>query len=686
MPRKTATVAYGDPRQSKSTNHNKTSTVVTTNTETSVSRIDDSDDHVLAVLHSESLQYKDVEALVTGLNPQRAQDILMSYRILSTLSQYLEETTSWTFCLLNNYDFQNNVRQFDLDVAIVVGKRAEHLLAEIYAWNIPRLKRMVTSMSSYYSDEATILTVIVFRIVSKYSDLEFTLQLALSRATLIKIHYEMAGLFSKLPGGSESSVGRNNSGTSSGNDELVESYRRFVMQLLEEIESTPFESVQQELFQVVRDLQSMFSKFSDSQMLESLEDSPMSNTFFDLHGSGSSSASTLSNSKLPPLAEEWQDDDFRTPGAASGKASQTHRRTFSNSTMFSSTTAASAKSTLSDDLPAVMQAFEVARKREEYNKQHSENQHTTPPDTPVRSSSGAMHQQQHSSFKSPTTSTVSSPSVLSSPTSSTSTNTRQQMWSSASSVAGSSIGGLGSAMVVKQQVEHPVPAEGAMQVKMVSNRMMILVDGKYIDMQDWAAKMNSSDRVHPGATTMSIPTLPVVAPGATPAPSYGLGSLFQPWLRPATKIDVPTVVSEDTNNADKQIVRKTRTKRIPKSQSIDDILSKSLSQQQQQQTQSKSESVSTLEMIRSTSMPLKGSTSNGFGTTNNTTSAGGFTNSKLLTSAAPSLNSGSNSTASSTSFQGTSAAAAMQSSSWIKNVIGKAEDQFGKNYNATMSF
>lgn len=656
MPTKPSSVAYGD----LVSNDN-----ISSSSNVSLTFPNDDEDHVLTILHSESLQYRDMETLVAGLNPQRAQDILMSYRILSTLTQYLEETNSWTFCLLNNYDFQSNVRQFDLDVAIVVGKRAEHLLAEIHAWNIPRLKRMVTSLTAYYSDEATILTVMVLRIVSKSSDLEFTLQLALSRATLIKIHYEMAGLFSKLPGGSE--TGHTDSISGSRNDDLVESYRRFVTQLLEEIENAPFESVQQELFQVVRDLRSMFSKFSDSQMLKSLEDSPQENTFFDIN------SSNAAHTKLPPLAEEWHDDDFtETPGPLP-KLSQTsknnfntHKRTVSSSTVFSSGTTASARSTISEDLPHMMHAFEIARKREEYNKHHQHasfsSSHTTPPDTPVRSTTADT--------KSPTASSISSPSILSSPTSSTSTHTRQQMWASTSqskkSGSPSSNGALGSALVVKNEPE-------AMQVKMVSNRMMIYVDGKYHDMQEWAAKANSNSAAmasgHPHNGVPGVMTIPSSASSVTASPAapaaYGLGSLFQPWLRPVVK-PIAAAPTEDAASLDKQLVRKDKAKRIPKSQSIDNILSKPLQP-----------GTSTLDMLRSSSMPMKSAGTGGFSAANGTTAGAGTF---------PSVSAFANGPVGSGFPHATSSLTAMQNSSWIKGVIGKAEDKFGKNYNSAMNF
>lgn len=642
-------------------------TMHTLSSETALSNTYDTEDHVMTILHSESLEYQDVEALVVGLNPQRAQDILMSYRILSTLTQYLEETNSWTFCLLNNYDFQTNVRQFDLDVAIVVGKRAEHLLAEIYAWNIPRLKKMVSSFSAYYSDEATILTVIIFRIVSKYSDLEFTLQLALSRATLIKIHYEMTGLFSKLPGENET-----NTPNGKHHADLVSAYRQFVTQLLSEIESSPFESVQQELFQVVRDLSSMFSKFSDSQMLKSLEGA---GTEYDSFYDNPQAPPASSTSRLPPLAEnDYLNENSTTAYPKPNGSQNNHRRTFSNSTMFSATTAASARTTISEELPAMMQAFEVAKKREEYAKLHS-----TPPETPIR-----MNGNLNGNHKTPT-SPSSSQSVMSSPSSTSTTHIRSQNqpWSSASTVSHSRkstsppsiAGSLGSAMVVKQP---EAPAEGNMQVKMISNRMMILVDGKYIDMQEWAEKVNSNSQPH--HMPMPIPTIhgpaspaPSIASsivsGAAGAPAnFGLGTLFQPWLRPAVT-NKPLVIDDPSsdNNKKQQLVVK-KDKRVAKAQSIDNILAK----------QNNNKSISTLDLLRSSSIPQKSNTIsslNGFAAANRI--SGGTTGASAATAT----------TASGFSTVGAAAGGSTtMGGSWIKSMLGKAEDQFEKNYKTNMDF
>lgn len=790
-------------------NNNMYSLATATESSVSVVKFDDSEDRVLAILDSDSLDYKDIEELVVGFSPQRAQDILMSFRILSTLSQYLDETESWTFCLLNNYDFQNNMRQFDLDVAIVVGKRAEHLLSEINAWNIPRLKRMVASVTAYYSDEATILTILVFRIVSKYSDLEFTLQLALSRATLIKIHYEMAALFAKLPGGSESSS-KADTASAARNLDLVTAYRKFVSQLLDEIESTPFESVQQELFQVVRDLRTMFSKYSDAQTLNSLEgDSPnREGTFFDLSASTASlkqGAGSGGGRQQPPIAEdrEWTTEDH-VPGMS-----------MSSSTLFTNSTTSGLKSSLTEDMPTMMQAFEDARNKEEqqHTKQMSQKPHEnsdnndslqpsvpiftgqhTPPDTPVRKGSSRtppeMYKNPASGHSIPAT--TPSVSLLSSPPSSISTGTLrtgQPQWSTQSTAAEPSA----HMPLTKMRPSNPLSISvadsngnsngklnasasavletGAMQVKMISNRMMIRVNGKYIDMQEWAATVNSNSLASSASSVTSSATSPTRTPvvvnhplpmfasqiatthngssghggsiigsnssnsvspaGGVPA-GYGFGMLFQPWLRPATKAVTPTRsrFNEDEvtgnpsdqrhhqhqhqhQNRDQHQQLVLREGTAPSTRQAAGDMSPNQSQyqyqhlepqqhpEQQPQQQQQQSSLSAIDWAAVAQhqsnpseaakslvgggnfpivMPRKPSTA----ATSSTTTLGS------LGMSSSSNGNGSSSSSSSSRLPlplpTSSATAALNSSSWIKGVIGQAEQQFEKNYTSAMDF
>ena len=139
---------------------------------------------------------------------------------------------------------------------------------------------------------------------------------------------------------------------------------------------------------------------------------------------------------------------------------------------------------------------------------------------------------------------------------------------------------------------------------MISNRMMILVDGKYIDMQEWAEKVNSNTQPH--HMPMPIPTIhgpaspaPSVAsstaPGAAGAPAnFGLATLFQPWLRPAVT-NKPIVIDDRSSDNNKQQLVVRKDKRLAKAQSIDTLLAK----------QNGNKPRSTLDLLRSSSMPVK---------------------------------------------------------------------------------
>lgn len=610
-------------------------------------------DRIFMILYSDNLTYGDIKDLVSGLkNTSRAQDILMSYRILSALEKYLDETESWTFNMLDNYDFQGSVRQFDLDIAIVVGSRAEHLLAEIYSWNIPRLKRTITNFSSYSSDDATILTVLVMRILENYSTLEFTLQLALSRSTLIKIHHEMSSLFSKLPGGAENTQYARQERVR--NKALVDAYTNFVSSLLNELESTPFESIQQELFQVVRDLRSMFYRFADSKSYKPLEGSipnpgmdekqrqpatdnffsnlsqPSSTSSFNYSNSNTANPNTsnLNSSSLPPLQEEWQEDMYSTsqtnapasastssrnsalfgsffsnsaaPPASSSKSfANGHRRTFSNST---TATNNSVVSSITEELPSLLQAFEMARRREEYFKQHvQQQQYSSPPETPRNNYSNLASESKSSPETKTPISTAGTSYTPGSPNSTTSQNvdsmatsnyqkrksggsmlSMSTSTSSFTSAASGSPSQAHASVIVKPQapiVEAAAVSEQTVQMKMIQGRMMIKVDGKYVDMQDWAGKANAVTEVNANAQahhSLNIPQPMPILPSSSnnslssilhgpedknkinpklhqdikpslstpqtsdPSPlsssqsSFGISSIFQPWLKPSS--------------------------------------------------------------------------------------------------------------------------------------------------------
>lgn len=753
------------------------------------------------VLYSENLTYRDMKSLVSGFkNTARAKDILMAYRILSTLEKYLDESESWSFNMLNNYDFQRAVRQFDLDVAIVVGARAEHLLAEIYSWNIPHLKKTIMGFNSYSSDDATILTVLVFRILNNYSTLEFTLQLALSRATLIKIHHEMSGLFSKLPGGAENSQYAREERAR--NQALVEAYRNFVTSLLSELESTPFESVQQELFQIVRDLRSMFYRFSDAQQnLKPLEDSKASrakmqqesaqhkntdtaqsqaqkqqtsseaencddmfqnkqdDTFLNLNGENSTipaapfSANNSTSSPFPPLQEEWHSNGFSpnassktekpfVPGhGATASTSTTASSFLGNSFNFSTNinkTSSSVVSSLADELPSMLQAFEMARRREEYFKQHVNHEATqsqkysnSPPATPSRSTTDAS---MDATTKTPSSASTTT-SFMSSPSPSPSVGMAKKSKHSATP----SVLSTGTSASKNQSpiAEVATNNEQTVQVKMIKGRMMMKVDGKYVDMQEWADKTNTISEVnaqsaqHPSysiqpthhsmvssssnpniyaaahgeqpsslssspSSATSINTLASASSSTTslssatsdisststvvnqasqtnsatkPSPTastssaaqsgsaYGISSLFQPWLKAPTKtITVGPV--------EKPIPAPATTSAPPAESSIPPSGPKAIStleflqqQKQQQSVQQPSQALKSSSFMSGPTLKI------------------GNSSQVALKSQTPTP-----------TVTNPSQRAAMNSSSWIKGMIGTAENQFPQNYNNEMGF
>lgn len=422
-----------------------------------ISPEDYENDPVLAVLYNPALSYDDIEVLCDGhgFGAIETNDILTAYRILTRLTMYLSETESWSFGVLAAYDFQSPARPFDLDIAVVVGTRSELLLREITSWGLQGLKDKVNQLDMLYSDSATVLTTLVLRIISIYSDLEFKLQLALSRSTLVKIHSELEGLLSNFQ-------------TDTPDDPpLVKKYRSFVTQLITELETTPFESVQQEMFQIVRDLHGMFVKFSQNSSSAhhvmdkylSMDDDaipPMSPT--DMSSSLESSWGNLPGSPSPnsrtsnytahtsPLSSSFI-QDFK------GHGGDNHKRTFSSSSTAFSTTS---KSSVTDELPSMLHAFEIA-KREERGRTS----------LPRKNSHSSMVSEQ-SSLSSSFFNKRIPPSV--------SFNTNQPK------------------LLTQNAQQQQSSPDDTLQVKMVDNRMMVKVGASFMDMQEWLNRQNNTQQ------------------------------------------------------------------------------------------------------------------------------------------------------------------------------------------------
>jgi hypothetical protein len=120
---------------------------------------------------------------------------------------------------------------------------------------------------------------------------------------------------------------------------LVEKYRAFVKQLLSELKTTPFETVQQEMFQVVHDLQQMFLKFQAHSHGEDQDSSS-----FDQNNNPSILNQQFPFDGQPPSPTLFSEETYSSPKYASSDSSYTN----------SSTT----KSSIKEDLPSIMKAFD----------------------------------------------------------------------------------------------------------------------------------------------------------------------------------------------------------------------------------------------------------------------------------------------------------------------------------------
>lgn len=434
------------------------------------------DDPITELLQKSKVTREDIDNVVVQFEPVQAEDIEIAFTLLEALERYTSETETWSFSLLGSYDFESEARQFDLDLAVVVGKRAEFLLTEIASWDVNALKEKVYRLPAFHSDWATVLTMLVLRIVSHYSKLEFKLQLALSRSTLIKIHYELNGLVGKVQG----------AGGNGDANPLVAKYKSFVKQLLSEIETTPFENVQQEMFQVVRDLQHMFVKFAASQAGHGSQDTrwiPFAGEDDELREFADSGASFMS-----PLGADaaygWTDDS-RMGGSSS------HRRTASSSQF--STATATTKTSITEDMGSMLLAFDAAKAEEAkltsllHTDQH-QHHHPPPAKTVTPRSSRASFASTKRSVK--TRSSLSSARSPSTPRRSLSGNVRAPLSPFTNSP------------MHPQQRPATQPSRKRadadtqnLQVKMIDNRMVVKVGDKYTDLQDWVSTANSSPKV-----------------------------------------------------------------------------------------------------------------------------------------------------------------------------------------------
>ena len=160
------------------------------------------DDPILEVLYKETISYKDIDELCNGFDEDeesngQIEDIRVVSRILNGLNEHLLETKSWSISeVLDIHNFSDCVipRGFDVKVAKFVGSRCQEVLKQINSWGISKLKtkvaQLVLSGYIYTKSSSTVLTILVLRVLKSFAALEFRLQLAIARSTLIKIHGE----------------------------------------------------------------------------------------------------------------------------------------------------------------------------------------------------------------------------------------------------------------------------------------------------------------------------------------------------------------------------------------------------------------------------------------------------------------------------------------------------------------
>ncbi|CAN6643962.1 hypothetical protein TRVA0_020S01090 [Trichomonascus vanleenenianus] len=477
----------------------------------------DYEDPVDRLVHCPDISFKDIEALCASFEPDQAKDVYTAYRILTTLQQHLGVTKSWKFTLLSVYEFQSQARDFDTDLAVVVARQAERMLRKVNSWGIEQLKAKIAQIadpSMYTNDASSVLTVLVLRILTVYAELEFKLNLALSRSTLIRMHSDLEDLLPHIAKRSGSHNGK----------VLVERYRMFVTQLLVDLESAPGEDVQQELFQIVRDLHGMFVKFARShQFQSSLLDNE--NVLFT---EPSSPASSVFSSPGGSLENSWTSDfipDYKHRGRAAGG----HHRTLSNasSSLFSSF---SNKTSITEDLPSIMHAFEAEK-------------HKQPPQPPSLPHSPSIPR--NLPFYS---SILGSFGSSSSPVRKDSRKEPQKL-----------LGGPIPENLPLVRAYGPVPPQEeqqTIQVKMVGSRAKVIIPGsnRLMDLQDWTNMMNNSSKRTPSSSNIPLPpTLKKTAqPPAKPQPikRAPLMEAFSSQAGPAGSTNKPSKLKFEQNYVD----------------------------------------------------------------------------------------------------------------------------------------
>lgn len=418
-------------------------------------------DELLSQLQDDQqLTFAQFAVIVKPFSARDAHECTMAFRILHTINANLKETQSWPFQLLRHCDLEHvtgksswldRIRKrpqkpstseggtktaFNINIANKVHKQCSQMKTQMQQWDIKHLQNVTGKLltnGSFTSDASSVLITLVLRILSRFSELEEQLDLAMSRATLIKINYELTEKLSKeleSQGEEEDEV-----------NPLLVAYRSFVTQLLSELDTDG--DNRQDLLQVVKDLEDMYKQYAASTPKKA---SPRKKT-------------STSRFPTPSTPKREASDPFDYMD------SPTHTQTESFSSMsnsvnslFSSTSKAS--STVSDELPNLLHAFDM-----EYVKQQRQRREL---DGVGLSSPQSM------------ASSVSSKSLSSSKSFSKLNPTHSSPLVSASPLQTSHTASMPKAAATPAHLD----------VQMINNRMMVKTASGFQDMQEWVMKQN----------------------------------------------------------------------------------------------------------------------------------------------------------------------------------------------------
>ncbi len=324
-------------------------------------------DPILDIVKNDSITTREVELISSSshFSPREQDECLAAANILTALENYLKETNGWRFCTLNNYDFNvaAESRSFGKDVASVVANRSQEILDDTKSWNIEQLKTSVMKLEYHFTDSSALLTGLILRIITRYNELQSILELAMIRASLIKMNHELSAIFDKI----DSKTKQEGQKASP----IVTAYRSFVSSLLREMENSPYEEVQQEMVQIVKDLERMFHVFNTSQSSDANKiegppsrKEPQYGEYFE----GDRDSSVDSEEPLhPPSSTAYKrGGSVSSAWGPQGMHSFGLRKQWSRSSISSDVSSTTNKS-ITSELPSLMAAFDEARLEESFD-------------------------------------------------------------------------------------------------------------------------------------------------------------------------------------------------------------------------------------------------------------------------------------------------------------------------------